>query len=107
MTRSVWLKHRKGDEILAKIKKSFYEWCVENNHEDYLELWDYELIDCSPKDVSWCSGKKYWFKCPKGIHKSEQKYMPNLTTNKVGLICKQCNSFGQWWIDTYEEDALE
>ena len=31
-----------------KNKKSFYDWCVENNREDILDRWDYELNDCSP-----------------------------------------------------------
>ena len=28
--------------------KSFYDWCIENNRQDVLDRWDYELNDCSP-----------------------------------------------------------
>ena len=47
--------------MARKFEKSFYEWCIENNHEDWLELWDYELNECSPKEVGYGSNKKYWF----------------------------------------------
>ena len=91
-----------------KFTKSFYDWCVENNHEDWLELWDYELNDCSPKEVGYGSDKKYFFKCPREVHKSEEKFLHNLTNNKkYQLRCNWCNSFGQYLIDTYGEDALE
>ena len=32
----------------SKNKKSFYDWCIENNRQDVLDRWDYELNDCSP-----------------------------------------------------------
>ena len=31
--------------------KSLYDWCVENNRQDILDRWDYELNNCNPKDV--------------------------------------------------------
>ena len=34
---------------MAKIRKSFYDWCIENGKEDWLALWDCELNGgCSP-----------------------------------------------------------
>ena len=91
---------------MAKPKKSFYDWCIENNHEDWLELWDYMLNGLSPKEIAYASNKKYYFKCPRGIHKSELKQINNLIKRKK-IICNQCESFGQWLIDIYGKDALE
>ena len=96
--------------MARKFEKSFYEWCIENNHEDWLELWDYELNECSPKEVGYGSNKKYWFKCPRGLHDSKLNTLSDLTRpdkEVVLLFCNQCNSFGQWLIDTFGEDALE
>ena len=87
--------------------ESFGQWCLDNDRKLWLDLWDYELNGCSPFDVVRGSNNKYWFKCPKGIHKSEQKIIYRLTIDKIDLKCKQCNSFGQWLIDTFGEDALE
>ena len=53
---------------MAKIKKSFYEWCIENGKEEWLELWDYEKNGCSPKDISYGTNKKFLIKCPRGLH---------------------------------------
>ena len=101
--------------ILGKIlqsnkkTKSFYNWCIENGRQDLLDRWDYELNDCSPKDIGYKSGKKYWFKCLiHSYHKSELKNIRNFVNGHEGSIdCKQCNSFAQWLIDTYGENALE
>ena len=48
---------------MARGEKSFYDWCIENGKEDWLELWDYEKNGgCTPKDVAYASNKKYYFK---------------------------------------------
>ena len=93
--------------MVIKFTKSFYDWCIENDHDDWLELWDYELNQCSPKDIGHGIRRKYYFKCPKGIHKSELKVIENITLKRISLKCKQCNSFGQYLIDTYGKNALE
>ena len=89
------------------INKTLSDWCVENDRMDVLELWDYTLNKDSPNEVAYGSTKKFWFKCSKGIHKSEEKILNNLTSNYRKITCNQCNSFGQWLIDTFGEDALE
>ena len=33
------------------MSKSFYDWCIENKKEEYLELWDYELNGCNSKKI--------------------------------------------------------
>lgn len=88
--------------------KSLYDWCIENERQDILDLWDYELNNCNPDEIPHSSNKKYWFKCPKGIHKSELRPIGSITNNKnYSFKCNQCNSFGQYLIDTYGEDAIE
>ena len=87
--------------------ESFGQWCLDNDRKDWLDLWDYKLNGCNPFEIAKRSIKKYWFKCPKGIHKSEKKSISNLTYKRADLKCNQCNSFGQYIIDTYGENALE
>ena len=43
--------------------KSFYDWCIKNNRQDILDRWDEELNGCNPKDISYSTNKKMWFKC--------------------------------------------
>ena len=93
----------------SKKTKSFYDWCIENNRQDILDRWDYKLNTYSPEDIGYKSGKKYWFKClihPE--HESELKSIRNFVNGHEGVMdCKQCNSFAQWLIDNYGENALE
>lgn len=81
--------------------KSFKEWCIENNRQDVLDRWDYELNDCSPDEITYACDKKCWFKCDKHTeHKSELKQIYILTTNNnCKFMCMQCNSIAQWFID--------
>ena len=103
------------EAILANCRnrhtKTFQEWCLENNLQKYLDLWDYNKNKITPNDVSYKTNKKYWFKCPKGIHKSELHRLDNTTIyfEKYGesLKCSQCNSFAQWGINNICEDFLE
>lgn len=101
-----------GGENVRKTKlkngKSFEQWCVENNRQDVLERWDYELNNYNPNEVSYASTKKIYFKCPRGIHKSEPKTISVFTNGQDGYIkCSQCNSFAQWGIDNICYDFLE
>lgn len=101
-----------GAENTRKTKlkngKSFYDWCIENNRQDVLDRWDYELNDCSPKDISYKSNKMRWFKCPLSMgHKSEEKRISDITSGHLKHSnCKQCNSIGQYIIDKYRKDFL-
>ncbi len=90
-----------------KINKSFYEWCLENNKQDYLKLWDYNLNNEKPEQVSYCSNLKYWFKCNRDIHKSYQKNLNNITSLRTKIECPECNSIGQYIIDNYGETYLK
>ena len=95
--------------IMGRKRKSFYQWCIENDRQDVLDRWDYELNGCSPKDICYSTNKKYWFNCDKQPeHKSELKSISNFTNGREGCIsCNQCNSFAQWCIDNNRKDVLD
>ena len=88
--------------------KSFKDWCIENSRQDLLDLWDYDLNDKIPDQVSCCTADSYYFKCAEGRHKSElhkihcvaRKY-----NNKK--MCTKCNSFAQYAIDKFGESVLD
>lgn len=89
--------------------KTFYDWCIENNKQIYLDNWNYELNKSTPQEIGYASNKKYWFNCPKSIHKPFQKTISFLTNKKKEnvkekLFCNACESVGQYIIDTYGED---
>jgi hypothetical protein len=90
-----------------KVVKSFYAWCIENNREDLLDRFDYELNNVDPSFISYGSNTGYYFKCPRGIHESE-----NIIINKITLsnsprdFCSKCRSFYQWCIDHNRNDLL-
>lgn len=93
--------------LLKKNGKSFYDWCIENNRQDILNRWDYELNDKKPNEITYKTKKKYYLKCLRGLHNSELKNIGSLTSNQGCYIdCKKCNSFAQFLIDTYGENAL-
>lgn len=86
---------------------SFENWCIDNNRGDIIERWDYDLNNLTPSDVSYKSNKKYWFKCPRGIHKSEIKNIQYISAGKQSSIyCEECLSFGQFIIDKFGIDYL-
>lgn len=88
--------------------KSFEQWCIENNRQDVLDRWDYELNNCDPSGICCGTNKKYYFKCPRQVHKSELKQICSLTSfSQKNIDCHRCNSFVQWGIDNLGEDFLE
>lgn len=87
---------------------SFEQWCIDNNHQDWLDLWDYELNNIKPSNINYSTKNKYYFKCPRGIHKSELKQISAFTSKSIcNIKCNICNSFAQWGIDTYGQNFLE
>jgi len=96
--------------MLTKLKKSisFEKWCISNNRLDILSRWDYEINTITPKDISYGVQRKYYFKCPRGIHKSELKDITSFTSGQEGsMYCNRCSSFAQVGIDAICEDFLE
>lgn len=80
------------------IKYSFEQWCLDNNHQDYLDLWDYELNDCEPSDISYKSYKDYYFLCQNRMHDSTSFKINSLSredkSKRINVKCKICNSIG-------------
>lgn len=74
-------------------KYTFEEWCFKNNRMDIIDLWDYEKNDKLPSEVPYGTKKRYWFKCPNGIHESETKRISNITDKPSHQIqCLQCTN---------------
>ena len=87
--------------------KSFYDWCIENERDEWIGLWDEELNGCSPKDIGYGTKKEYYFKCARGLHESEQKMIRNLTSGNTEFKCNCCNSFEQWCINNNKTQWLD
>ena len=41
---------------------SFYQWCIENNKQELIDAWDFDLNNVDIHYVPHASGKKYYFK---------------------------------------------
>lgn len=105
-----------SSNLFGKIKKastslensiSFKDWCIKNQKTDVLELWDYYLNKTNPSKITYSSRSKYYFKCPRGIHKSQSKYIYGITYRMGNIYCNECKSFAQWGIDNICDDFLE
>ena len=90
---------------VINFKESFYDWCLKNNKDELLDLWDYELNDMSPKEIGSNSNLKFFFKCPRGLHESNKKQIATLIKQKE-YKCPKCESVGQHIIDNYGNDYL-
>lgn len=91
---------------MAKVKYSFAQWCIVNGYKEWLDLWDYDLNKDSPYEVSYSTNKRFWFKCSRGIHESEEKQLNTLTHRNKHLFCKKCRSFGQYLLDEFGENGI-
>lgn len=88
--------------------KSFQDWCNENNRQDLLDLWDYDLNNKTPDCVSCCTPSAYYFKCNDAKHKSTLHKIGCVTTKHQNKkICSKCNSFAQHAIDKFGSDVLD
>lgn len=91
-----------------KIDYSFEQWCLDNNRQDLLDRWDYDLNKKYPSDASYKSNKKYYFKCPRGIHNSQLQNIQYFPAGKsIEMYCTKCRSFAQYIIDIHGEDYLQ
>ena len=91
----------------VKVKYSFKQWCEDNNKQALLSRWDYNLNDKSPDEVSFKSNKKFYFKCPRGLHESVYKSIQYLPSGRQqDLVCDKCKSFAQYIIDNRSEEIL-
>jgi hypothetical protein len=89
--------------------KSFKTWCLENNCEFLINLWDYNLNSKDPDEVSCRTADSYYFKCSKDQHPSTlHQIMSIATPAKVKRdTCKYCTSFAQHIIDQFGDNALD
>jgi hypothetical protein len=88
--------------------KSFEDWCLENDRQDLLNLWDYDLNNKMPNEVSCCTADLYYFKCPAEKHESTlHKIHCVARKSKNKRICIKCNSFAQYAIDKFGKNVLE
>ena len=53
-------ENNKTKSTMIENSKSFETWCIDNNRQDVLDRWDYELNYLKPYDVPSKSSKKYW-----------------------------------------------
>ena len=101
---------KKTKETRLKNGKSLYFWCIENNRQDILDRWDYELNKDTPKDILYSMHEKRWFKCLDHLeHHSELKNINSITNINRGsnLFCKQCNTIAQYILDNFPNKKLE
>lgn len=92
----------------CKYCRSFGQWCIDNNRNDLLDRWDYELNNISPYEVSMRTKNKYYFKCPIEKHKSEKKLIGSLPIGYNGCCdCSACNSFGEFIEGNYGKEYLD
>lgn len=84
-------KYNLKKTLLAK-SMSFYQWCIDNDHKNILDRWDYELNQCTPNDICYQTEVNYWFKCSQNKHSSELYNIKSFTDNQIKLNCRQCKS---------------
>ena len=97
----------KKQKVIRRNKISFEQWCINNKREDIFKRWDNKLNNCKPNEVNFKSSKKYYFKCPRRLHKSELKIINDITRQNQKVICNYCNSFEQWCLDIDRQDLLD
>lgn len=89
------------------IKKSFAQWCIENEQYELLNRFDKELNQCSPDQVSYGSKHKCWFKCADKLHPSHKFYICNIIKNpERNASCPYCKSIGNlypWIFDIWSD----
>lgn len=69
------------------MKKTLYEFCVENNKEDLLQQWDDTANgDMTPRTVTYGSGKKAWWRCEKG-----HTWQAVINSRSNGCGCPVCS----------------
>lgn len=92
-----------------QITKTFEEWCLENNYNELLLLWDYSLNIKKPNEIGFTSNKKYYFKCKNSLHKSYEIKLNYLSRSIVNIdtLCPYCNSVAQEGVNNYGEDFID
>ena len=72
---------------MSQIKKTLYDWCIENERQDILAQWDYnENADVSPSTISYGSHKKVAWICEQG-----HKWKTSPKVRSMGCGCPFCS----------------
>ena len=90
--------------------KSFENWCVNNGKKDILDLWDYELNELLPSQITYGTLQKYYFKCGVDGFESELQCIHTITNKRRisnNIKHSKLDSFAQYGIDNICEDFLE
>lgn len=91
-----------------KSTKSFYDWCIDNNRQDLLDRWNYELNVCDPQNITYASSDKVYFNCNMHAnHRPSLVRLASLTSAGQNIKCIECNSFAQWILDKYDQEYLD
>lgn len=86
---------------------SFYQWCVDNNKQEFIEVWDYDL---NKDDIHYAphgSGKKYYFKIMDGAPDVLYSLADITGKKQLSPIKKFYNSFGYYLISTFGDRAIQ
>lgn len=86
---------------------SFGQWCLDNNREGILQLWDYDLNEKTPFEISYNSNISSYFKCRRGLHESHKHVIYSIVNNNNKIKCPKCNSVAQYGIDNICDDFIE
>lgn len=86
---------------------SFYQWCLNNNHQDFIDAWDVNLNKDDIHYVPHASGKKYFFKIENGMPSISYRLADITSIKFLSPIKKFYNSLGYYLISTFGEDAIE
>lgn len=86
---------------------NFKNWCTENNHEIFLERWDYELNNIKPEDITTGVNTKIYFKCENGLHQSYPVSISQIVRRHKIPSCPICGSFGMWCENNNRLDLLK
>ena len=87
--------------------QNFENECKENDLLEWVENWDYEKNEDTPKTLSTSLYEYRYFKCSKGIHDSFSKGIVPIIRTKQIYKCPYCNSLGQWMLDNLGNDSIE
>ncbi|PDY46811.1 zinc-ribbon domain-containing protein [Bacillus pseudomycoides] len=68
------------------MKKSFYDWCIENNKEHFLAEWDHEQNeDLEIKEIGYGSNKNAWW-----IGRCNHQWISTIKNRVRGNGCPIC-----------------
>lgn len=98
---------RSGISMSCKQCNSFYQWCIDNNKQEFINAWDYDLNKDDIHYVPHGSSKKYYFKIIDGMPDILYSLADITGKKQLSPIKKFYNSFGYYLISTFGDDAIE